>query len=77
MVNNNKNIENTKNRKNDSDIRNGGLIMAVLSKPLDVAFVVRENKVEEFMNRKKDNSKKLKKILQRAKKIEGNIVHKE
>lgn len=54
-----------------------GIIMSVLAKPMDVAFVVKENKVNAFMKSQSRSRSRMNKILERAKRIEGNIGHKE
>ena len=51
-------------------------LMEVLSKPVDIAFIVQESKSNDFINSKKGNDKK-KDILQKAKRIEENITYKE
>lgn len=51
--------------------------MLVLAKPVNVAFIVKESEANQFLNHKKGSNKNLENILKKAKKIEGNIVHKE
>lgn len=58
-------------------IKKGGDIMAVLSKPVNVAFVVKESESREFFNHKRGSNDRVKDIIVKAKKIERNIVHKE
>ena len=62
-------------KKNKCD--NNEDIMEVLSKPIDMPFIIKSNKVNDFINHKKDNSEKLKEILKKAEKIKENIVYKE
>lgn len=64
------NYKNIKLRKIRVD--NGGVSMAVLAKPMDFAFVVRESKIDDFISHK-SNKSKLEAILNKAKKIEKNI----
>lgn len=54
-----------------------GIIMSVLAKPMDVAFVVKEDKVNAFRKSQRSRRDRINKILERAKRIEGNIGHKE
>ena len=58
-------------------IKKGGDIMAVLSKPVNIAFVVKESESCEFFNHKRGSNDRVKDIIVKAKKIERNIVHKE
>lgn len=67
-----------KNKKdNNKNFKNEESIMEILSKPVDVPFVVKESEFNDFRNRKRGKDKKLKEILEKAKKIEENIIHKE
>ena len=67
-----------KNKKNNNkNFKNEESIMEILSKPVDVPFVVKESEFNDFRNRKRGKDKKLKEILEKAKKIEENIIHKE
>ena len=67
-----------KNKKdNNKNFKNEESIMEILSKPVDVPFVVKESEFNDFRNRKRGEDKKLKEILEKAKKIEENIIHKE
>lgn len=50
--------------------------MKILAKLVDVAFVVKEEKLDEFINHKKDDDK-LKKVFAKAEKIKENITHME
>ena len=55
--------------------RIGGTIMIELTKPLNYGFVVREDKVEDFLNHKRDRSK-LERVLRKANRLQKNIgVH--
>lgn len=55
--------------------RTGGVVMVELTKPLGYGFVVREDKVEDFLNHKRDKSK-LERALRKASRIKKNIgVH--
>jgi hypothetical protein len=55
--------------------RNGGVTMIELTKPLSYGFIVREDKVEEFLNHKRDKSK-LERVLRKASRMKKNIgVH--
>lgn len=55
--------------------RVGGVVMVELTKPLNYGFVVREDKVEDFLNHKRDKSK-LERVLRKANRIKKNIgVH--
>lgn len=55
----------------------GGDIMAVLTKPVNVAFIVKESEAHQFFSHKRDSNDKIKNIIEKARKIEGNITHKE
>ena len=55
----------------------GGDIMAVLTKPVNLAFIVKESEAPQFFNHKKGSNDKIKNIIEKARKIEGNIMHKE
>jgi len=55
--------------------RIGGRVMIELTKPLSYGFVVREDKVEDFLNHKRDRSK-LEKVLRKASRLRKNMgVH--
>lgn len=55
--------------------RNGGVIMIELTKPVSYGFIVREDKVEDFLNHKRDRSK-LDKVLKKANRLRKNMgVH--
>ena len=68
-------------QKNESDsnenFKNKENIMDILSKPVNVPFIVKESEFNNFRNRKRGKDKKLKEILEKAKKIEENIVYRE
>ena len=51
--------------------------MIVLSKPSDNGFIVNENNIDIFLNHKKGSNNKLDIILEKAMRIENNIVHKD
>lgn len=55
---------------------NGGVDMTLLAKPIEKAFTVKPEKVNDFLNHKK-NQNKLDVILNRAKKIEKNVGNKQ
>lgn len=46
-------------------VKHGGVNMAVMAKPINAIFQVREDKVEEFLNLKRDN-KVMDMILKKA-----------
>lgn len=51
----------------------GGVIMSVLAKPVDSLFIVKEDKVDDFLNQKRNNSA-MKSILEKADKFKKNLV---
>lgn len=53
-------------------VHSGGVSMAVLAKPMTSSFVVKSEKVDEFLKQKRNESK-ISMILNRAKRIEKNI----
>jgi len=53
----------------------GGVVMIELTRPLSYGFIVREDKVEDFLNHKRDKSK-LERVLRKANKLRKNMgVH--
>ena len=70
-------MEKDKIGNSEKEIKKGGDIMAVLAKPVNVAFVVKESEARQLLNHKRGSNNKIENILKKAKKIEGNIVHKE
>ena len=51
--------------------------MIVLAKPNNNGFIINENNIDNFLNHKKGFNNKLDIILEKARRIENNIVHKE
>ena len=51
--------------------------MIVLAKPNNNGFIVNENNIDTFLNHKKGSNNKLDTILEKAKRIENNIVHRD
>ncbi|WP_346938197.1 hypothetical protein [uncultured Clostridium sp.] len=47
--------------------------MSVLAKPVDSLFVVKEDKVDDFLNQKRNNIA-MKSILEKANKFKKNLV---
>ena len=53
----------------------GGVVMVELTKSLSYGFIVREDKVEDFLNHKRDRTK-LERVLRKANRLQKNIrVH--
>ena len=51
--------------------------MIILAKPNNNGFAVNENNIDIFLNHKKGSNNKLDIILEKARRIENNIIHRD
>ena len=51
--------------------------MIALAKPNNNGFIINENNIDNFLNHKKGFNNKLDIILEKARRIENNIIHRD